>query len=314
MIVVVSKFYGTSKLLRTTLSAVSIIAALLFASLSFAAERVPTRIVSMSPAGTEILFALGLDDRLLGVTRYCDYPPEAAQLPQLSSMTEVNLETLLRLDTELVVMEDINSGLGGQIEKLGIPVLVLHHNSLAELRASIEAVGKVCGASERAEALSRAIGEDIERIKKATAPLKRPKVLVAVDRDIADASIRSLYVAGSRSFYNELVEIAGGTNVLEESLPYARLSSEGLLSLQPDVIIDIVGDHGFAKGVTREQVERQWQTVPELNALSSGRIHVLMENAALRPGPRIARLTEIFASFIHPELSADLKGGAFNAP
>lgn len=269
------------------------------------AQGVPMRIVSMSPAGTEFLFALGLGERLQGATRYCDYPPEASQLPRLASMTEVNLETLLRLKTELVVMEDINSGLGAQIEKLGIKVFTLHHNSIEELLTSVEGLGRICGVPEQAKLLSRSIAADIEAVRQRTVSSTKPKVLLSIDRSLNDVPIRSLYAAGKYSFYNQLIEIAGGTNVLEENLSYARLSFEGLLALQPDLIIDVVGDHGLIAGTPSDKLQQQWNSMSGLKAVQSGRVYVLTDNAALRPGPRIAELVRTLSSFIHPERVAD---------
>lgn len=217
------------------------------ASLALAGSE-PKRILSMSPAGTEVLFALGLGDRVVGITKYCDYPPEAMTIPRLSTMTEVSLETLLREAVDLVVMEDINSGLELQIEKLGLPVLVMRHSSIEELIASAEALGYACGVGERAYAFRQTLQKQTDVLRVSIAALPRPRVLVVVDQDISDAVIRSIYVAGKRSFYDELIEIAGGVNALTEDLSYVRLSSEGILTLQPDVIINIVGEHGLGKG------------------------------------------------------------------
>ncbi|MDR1649332.1 MAG: helical backbone metal receptor [Synergistaceae bacterium] len=267
------------------------------------------RIVSMSPAATEILFSLSLGDRLIGVTRFCDYPPEANKIPRVADMLDISLETLLDLTPDLVVLVDLNASLRERIERLGIATFVLRQETLGELCDSIEELGRVCSVPEKGKTEADSLRGALAEADKLTAGLGRPRVAVAVDRDITDPVIRSLYIAGKESFYDEMIRLAGGRNAFETwGVTYPKMSAEGLIGLDPDVIIDLVGDHRIDEGVTQEDLKAQWRSVPELKALKEGRIHLLMGNYALRPGPRVVRALFEFMGFIHPELLPEIRG------
>jgi iron complex transport system substrate-binding protein len=261
------------------------------------------RVISMSPAATEILFSLSLGDRLIGVTRFCDYPPEANTIPRVADMLDISLETLLDLAPDLVVLVDLNASLRERIERLGIATFVLRQETLGELCDSIEELGRVCSVPEKGRAAADSLRGVLAEADSLTAGLDRPRVAVAVDRDIADPVVRSLYIAGRESFYDEMIRLAGGRNAFETwGVTYPKLSAEGLIGLDPDVVIDLVGDHRIDEGVAQEDIEAQWRSLPELKALKEGRIHLLTGNYALRPGPRIVRALFEFMGFIHPEL------------
>jgi iron complex transport system substrate-binding protein len=267
-------------------------------------ERVAVRILSMSPAATEILFSLSLGDRLVGVTRFCDYPPEAEKIPRVADMLDINLETLLDLNPDLLVLVDLNAALQERAERLGIPAFVLSQDTLMNLCDSIEALGRACSIPERGEEMARSMREAFFRVKGLTEGAPRPRVAVAVDRDLTDPVLRSLYIAGRESFYDELIEFAGGRNAFEiGGVTYPKLSAEGLLALDPDIVIDIVGDHRFAGDVTPEDLTAQWKSLPELKAVREGKVYLLTGNHALRPGPRVVEAICDFLGFIHPEIS-----------
>ena len=272
-------------------------------------ERPVERIVSMSPAATEILFSLSLGDRLVGITRFCDYPPEAEKIPRVADMLNISLETLLDLAPDLVILIDLNASLRERIEQLGIRTFVLRQETLGELCDSIEELGQVCSVPEKGRAAADSIRGDLAEADNLTAGLDRPRVAVAVDRDITDSSvIRSLYIAGRDTFYDEMIRLAGGRNAFEtKGVTYPKLSAEGLIELDPDVIIDLVGDHRIGESANQEDPEAQWRSLPELKALKEGRIHLITGNYALRPGPRIVRALFEFMSVIHPELLPQIR-------
>jgi iron complex transport system substrate-binding protein len=272
------------------------------------AEPVVGRIVSMSPAATEILFSLSLGGRLVGVTRFCDYPPEAKEIPAVADMLDISLETLLDLEPDLVILVDLNASLRERIERLGIRTFVLRQETLGELCDSIEELGRVCSVPETGKAAAGAIRGALAEADRLTAGLPRPRVAVAVDRDIADSVIRSLYIAGRESFYDEMIRFAGGRNAFETGgVTYPKLSAEGLIELDPDVIIDLVGEHRTGGGPGREDLEAPWRSVPGLRAFEEGRIRAVTGNYALRPGPRVVRALFEFMGIIHPELLPRLR-------
>jgi iron complex transport system substrate-binding protein len=271
-------------------------------------ERAVERVISMSPAATEILFSLSLGDRLVGITRFCDYPPEAEKIPRVADMLDISLETLLDLAPDLVILVDLNASLRERIEQLGIKTFVLNQETLSGLCGSIEELGQVCSVPEKGRAEADAIRGALAEADRLTAGLPRPRVAVAVDRDITDSVIRSLYIAGRESFYDEMIRLAGGRNAFEtKGVTYPKLSAEGLLELDPDVIIDLVGDHRIAEGVSREVLEAQWRSIPELKAVREDRIRLIAGNYALRPGPRLVRALFEFMGVIHPELLPQIR-------
>ena len=276
-------------------------------------EAAPERIVSLSPSGTEMLFALGQGDHVIAVTEFCDYPPEAMTKPSIGGFAALNLEGLLAMRTDLLVIQDIHEQFVPQLERLNIPYVLLRQDCVDDVFRGLEALGRACGAEERAALEIDRIKSEVDSIRRtAQSALSQPSVLVSVSRELSEPRVTALYAAGRRTFYNELVELAGGVNVSsEEHIAYPRIAQEGLVTLNPDVILDLVGDRRFyhsgdgldVEAVFREDaLLRQWTQGVETNAARSGRIHVLEGTVYLRPGPRLGTMLRAFAERIHPEL------------
>ncbi|GHV35309.1 hypothetical protein FACS1894187_07750 [Synergistales bacterium] len=260
----------------------------------------------MSPAATEVLFSLGAGGSLVGVTRFCDYPPDVFQkkIPRLTDMLDVSPEMLLTMAPNLVVLDNLNFNLKERIESLGIDVFVLRSDTIPTLCDSIEGLGGVLGAREKGAVLAASIRGELDSIRLLTESLPRPRVAVVVDRDLTDPLIHSLYIAGRESFYDELINLAGGENAFTMTgVTYPRMSAEGLLTLDPDVIIDIVGSHAGSK-LNGGAIQNQWKTLPELKAVKNGRVYLVWGDEALRPGPRLLGVLRRFASCVHPELTS----------
>ena len=273
----------------------------------------PRRIVSLSPVGTEFLFALGLGDRLVGVTDFCDTPPEARTKPRLGGFAALNLEALLAAETDLIVFQDLHLQFLPQIERLGIPYVLLKQNSVEEVLLSVEALGRACGEEAAAAALIGTMRAEIAALaEKVAATASRPRVLLAVSRELSEPRITSFYAAGRATFYNELIELAGGANAVGPGgADYPLLSVEGLLSLNPEVIVDLIGDRNFYHSMEpvdaeyvfdRERLARQWTESAKVSAVTEGRVHILEGTLFLRPGPRIGRILRAFAEILHPEI------------
>lgn len=273
----------------------------------------PRRIVSLSPVGTELLFTLGVGDRLVGVTDFCDTPPEARTKPRLGGFAALNLEALLAVGADLIVFQDLHLQFLPQIERLGIPYVLLKQNSVEEALLSIEALGRACGEDEAAAALVGTMRAEIAALaEKVAATASRPRVVLAVSRELSEPRISSFYAAGRATFYNELIELAGGTNALESGgADYPLLSVEGLLALNPEVIVDLIGDRNFYHSMEpvdadyvfdRERLTRQWMESAKVRAVTEGRVHILEGTIFLRPGPRIGQILRAFAEILHPEI------------
>lgn len=262
------------------------------------------RIVSLAPSTTETLFALGLGERVVGVSRFCDWPSEVRNRPQVGGLFDPNLERILRLQPDVVI------GLDGQpdtlwpMRKLGLPLVVVDHRSIDGLLESIRVLGGVCGASAEAERLLRDIQDRLEAVGRRVSGRPRPRVLVSVQRTIGAGRIENIYIAGREGHLGRIVQLAGGDNAAPAAwAAFPIVSAESLLVLDPDVIFDLVP--GFcSQNVPREQILADWQSLEGLRAVREGRVYVLDEDFVFRPGPRFILLVEKLARLLHPEAFA----------
>lgn len=272
----------------------------------------PKRIVSMTPVGTEILFSLGQGDNIIAVTEFCDYPAEALNKPKIGNFAGINFEALITMNADLLVLQDIHAQFAPQLDRLKIPYVILKQSSVDEICAYIMLLGEICGVKKIASDRVASIRADLAKIAVKTADTARPKVMICVSRELSENRINSFYIAGSDNFYNELISLAGGENVSKKTrAAYPHISLEGLMKMNPDVIIDLVGDRNFYHSKERldvnvmfskEYLTRQWKNSAAVNAVKNGNITILEGTVYLRPGPRVARIVLAFARALHPEI------------
>jgi iron complex transport system substrate-binding protein len=265
-------------------------------------DRQINRIVSMAPSITETLYALGLGDRVVGVTRYCRYPPEVQEVAKVGGYHNPNFEAVVALDPDLVVLLSGDEPSRSAFGKLGIRTLVVCHNNVEGILDSFLQIGRI----GRAEADARRMIEDtrarMERVRQKTAGLPRPKVLFAIDRSTRPDKLEDVYVAGSDGFFDSIITLAGGQNAYPQtSVRFPVVSAEGILWMNPDVILDL--SFAVAQGQQdREKTLAAWQQVDEVQAVKSGRVHALDQDYALVHGPRFVLLIEDLTRLIHPEI------------
>lgn len=269
-----------------------------------AAPTLPTRIVSTAPSITEMLYELELGDRVVGVTSYCHYPPEARNKPKIGSYLSPNFEMTLALKPDLVVILKEHRELGEKLRGFGLPVLGLQHNTLEGIYQSMLALGERTGAAQIAETRVASIRARLEAVRKRAEGLPRRSVMFVVGR--TPATVEDLMAVGSHSFLNELIDIAGGRNVFEDAIAYyPRIPREEVYARGPEVIIDM-GDMGDTDEVTarqRREVVELWNQMPLLPAVKSGRVYGVADDIFVVPGPRVVRAAERFFEMIHPESS-----------
>ena len=257
-----------------------------------ALPRAPRRIVSLAPNATEILFAIGAGDRLVGVTEYCDYPPEAKEIQRVGSFSYLSIERILSVAPDLVVMSSYEQERFVEtLEDLGIPVYVCFPRSYRELFRSIETIGRLTGNPERATALVDSLESDLARLEEEVrdtfAEEDRPRVYFEI-------SSRPLMTVGDDSFVGDLIEASGGRNV-GHGIPrdYAVINPEVVIARNPDVIFI------FQSSTSRENLAKRlgWDRI---NAVKNGLIFDdLDEDIVLRPGPRSVRgAREIFSRLV----------------
>lgn len=267
------------------------LAALLLCAAPASAQ--PQRIVSLAPSVTEVLFAVGLGPRVVAVTSYCRYPPAALRLPKIGGYLTPSYEALVSAAPDLAVVLPEHADIEPKLAMLRVPVLRLDHRSIEGVLAGIDAVGRRCGVEAGAEALARGLRDRLARLTAATARLVRPRVLLCFGRT---DDLRRVYASAPGTVHDDLLTYAGGINAVPPGpVSYPTLSLEGVLRLDPDVIVELAPGRGDAAALMR-----QWQAAGALRAVKTGRIHVFTDDFLSVPGPRFVRFTETLARALHP--------------
>lgn len=269
------------------------------------AETAPERIVSMAPSTTEILFALGLGERVVGVTRYCDFPEAARELPAIGGYMDPAYERIVALEPDLVVLLDSHQRVRRDLEKLDLRTLAVPHHTIDEIHAAIRSIGAACGAEASAVALTDELRRRREVVRRAVEGRRRPRVLMCIGRDTASDELAGIYVAGHDGLYDSLIELAGGRNVYPQTnVSFPQVSAEGLIRLDPDVIVDLAGPFAAEDGPGRATTT-PWERLSMVRAVRHGRVYTIPGTRALRPGPRYVDVLEKLARLLHPEAFAE---------
>jgi iron complex transport system substrate-binding protein len=266
------------------------------------AERPSQRIVSLVPSLTETLFALGLGDRVVGVSRFCRYPPQAAELPKVGGYVDPNFEAIVALRPDLIVMLEEHEQSMPAFEKLGLRTLSVRHKDVDGILASIPVIGRACGAEAKAAELVADIRRRLDRVRQKTAGLPRPRVMVAVNRALGSGRLDDVYVAAGDGHLGRIVELAGGQNACPTSAAhFPTVSNEGILFLNPDIIIDVVDERTAAELGTASLLA-DWRQVADVEAIRRGQVYIVSDDHATIPGPDFISLVERLARLIHPEV------------
>lgn len=249
------------------------------------------RVVSLTPALTEILFALDLGDRVVGVTEYCDTPPEARTRPKVGGYVNPSVEAVLALRPDLVV---VSPGPGNRdavqaMSRAGLKIAVIPAETLDETFHAIEAVGDAAGEPTRGRALVERLRARIDAVGRRVAGRPRVRVLFSVQVD-------PIIAAGRGTLPSQLVEAAGGINVVEAER-YPKLGVESVVQLAPEVVLQSRMDVAHGDGSAERTAWMRWSAIP---AIARGRLVVLPDDASLRPGPRVADAVEQLAAILHP--------------
>jgi iron complex transport system substrate-binding protein len=262
----------------------------------------PQRIVSLAPSLTETLFALGLGDRVVGVTRFCAHPQEALALPKIGGHLDPNFEAIVSLEPDLVVVIPSSHDNRLRLEFLGIRVLEVDQHDVEAVLESVSEVAEACGVPDRGRALRGELERELERIQAVVAGAPRPRAVVVVGHQVGEGAVRSVWAAGRDTFYDGVVRIAGGVNALDGGIArYPELSREGLSTLDPDVVLDVIAGVDERR-LDLETVREGWMRLTELRAVRDHRVNVLEGDHMVVPGPRLPEMVEAVARALHPEI------------
>lgn len=254
----------------------------------------PKQVVALAPSVAEIVFAIGRQELLKGVTQYSNYPPEAKRIYQVGSYIKPDVERIVALQPDLcIAIKDGNPKEAVErLMSLGIPVYAIDPRSLDTVLASISQIGELLNAQETAHALVKSLQARIDAVAALAAKIdRRPRVFVQI-------GVSPIVSVGSQTFIHELIERAGGMNLAEGRTPYPRFSREQVLALAPEVIIIT----SMERAVIFEQVKAEWAGWPTLPAARNQRIHIEDSDLLDRPTPRLVDGLEHLIRLIHPEL------------
>jgi iron complex transport system substrate-binding protein len=264
----------------------------------------PKRIVSTAPSITETLFALGLGDRVVGVSQYCHYPKEAATRPRIGTFLKPNVEAIVGLHPDLVIVQSMADPAADQLRRMQLNVMRVDHGDLELTLTAIQEIAAHCGVAERGTKLVAEIRGRLNATRQRTARLPRRSLVFIVGR--SPGGLDNLTAVGKGSYLNELIAIAGGVNALAGTLmPYPKVSLEALFGLNPDVLVDM-GDMAETIGVTDEHkrsVVALWTRHATLKAVTQRRVYAVASDIFVVPGPRVAEAAEAFEKMLHPEVA-----------
>ncbi len=259
----------------------------------------PTRIVSLVPATTEMLFALGAGDRVVGVGSFDRFPPEVERIPRVGALLDPDVERILALRPDLVVVYRSQADLLAQLARAQIPTFVYAHAGLADVTATLRELGARVGAGDRATTLAADIERRIDATRKRHAGGGRPKTLVVMGRDAL--ALRGIYASGGIGFLHDMLEAAGGDDVLGDiKRESVQATTELILARKPEVILEI--RPGSAAAASIESEIGVWRTLGSVPAVRAGRVHFIVDPRMVVPGPRVAEAAELLARALHPEV------------
>jgi iron complex transport system substrate-binding protein len=261
-------------------------------------EKLPQRIISLAPSNTEIIYALGLEDRLVGTTDYCDYPEAAKYKPRVAGYVNPDLEKVVSQQPDLIIAEAIHENtVLPALEKLGLTVIVTSATSLDVVLDDIKLIGEITGKNSAATKLVDDLTKRIQAVETKTAGLtteQRPRVLYTIWYD-------PIWTMGSETFIDDLIWKAGGTNIFSKDFEKSHVVSlEAIIAKNPQIII--VSGMGTTGDLIYNNIKKETR-LRGVDAMRDGRVYKISDaNLIERPGPRIVDGLEEVAKFIHPEI------------
>jgi iron complex transport system substrate-binding protein len=256
----------------------------------------PQRIVSLVPAVTQMVFAIGAGSRLVGVSSYDREPAEVQKLTRVGGLLDPDTERILALKPDLVILHTAQHELQQRLTEAHISYYNYAHKDLANVMTTIRAIGGLLGKRDEAERVARGIEEKLRTIAARVAARPRPLVLLVIGRD--PQSLRSIYANGGYGFLHDMVDIAGARDVFEDvKRENVQASTELILARRPELIIEL--NYGTSAATPADLAP--WKALSSLPAVKTGRLYQLVGDRFVEAGPYVADATEQLARTIHPE-------------
>lgn len=267
-------------------------------------EATPQRLISLSPSITGTLVFLGLEDRLVGITDWCEMPDTDPQPLRVGGHVDPVIEAVYSLRPDLVIIEMANGGPADDLERLRLNVLRIDHRTLEGILSSVVTIADACGIRQHADSLLTRLRERQERASIHSSGSPPPGVLIFVGRNIATGHIQEMFAAGSESFLGQLVSEAGGRNLAPgNAIGYPVLSREAVLRLDPEVILDLAPEYADDP-VGLSHLRSAWDELSRVNAVRTGRVYILTDQRMLVPDPGFVDTLEMMSQLLYPQESA----------
>lgn len=278
----------------------TVLIVLLLHAAAFAQTAPPVRrIVSLVPALTEMLFAIGAGPLVAGVSSFDEFPPEVGKLPRVGALIDPDTERILTLRPDMVIVYGSQTAQERQFQRAGIRTFSYRHGGIPVILGTIKDLGVATGHEPAAARLVADLEARLDAVRRRVAGRPRPKVLLVFERQ--PGTLREIYASGGAGFLNEMLDAAGGRNVFDDvKRESVQPSSETLLSRAPDVIIEVRA-RGLLEDVEAARERGVWSTLASIPAVRNNRVHVLVGQYLVVPGPRLAEATETLARTLHPE-------------
>jgi iron complex transport system substrate-binding protein len=254
------------------------------------------RVVSLIPATTEMLFAMGAGDRLVAVGTYDHFPPEVARLPRVGALLDPDVERIIALRPDLVVLYGTQADLQAALSRAGIPYYAYVHRGLPDIAETIRSLGARVGVAGAANALAANLTRQLSDVRARVAGRPKPKTLLVFGRE--PGSLKNIDASGGVGFLHDMLETAGGADVFADVRQQSvTTSTEMILARAPEVIIEL----RYAGEAISSADLRAWNAVPSVPAVRNHRIYLLQGEEFVVPGPRVGAATARLSQTLHPE-------------
>jgi iron complex transport system substrate-binding protein len=244
-----------------------------------------------------MVFAIGAGDRVIAVSSYDEDPPEVKTLPRVGALLDPDVERIIAMRADLVLLYGSQTDLMAQLQRASIPYYEYRHGGLATVTSTIRALGERLGDRTQAERLATSIDARLATLRKRTATVNKPRVLLVFSRE--RGSLRNIYASGGRGFLHDMLEAAGGVNIFADiDAESVQASSEQILARRPDVILELRPTGIPAPGDRAAEMDT-WRTLASIPAVRNSRLYLLPGRSYVVPGPRVAEGAEAMFELLH---------------
>ncbi len=262
------------------------------------AQGPPRRIISLVPNVTEILFAIGAGPQVVAVSTYDVEPPEVRALPTVGALVDPDTERIIAMKPDLVITYGSQTDLQTQLKATRIPYFDYRHGGLDHIMATMRALGERTGHAAQADQVARKLQASIDAVRKRVAGKPRPKVLLVFGRE--PGSLRNIYASAGRGFLHDMLEAAGGEDVLKDlDKESAQISTETILARAPEVILELNAANRLNDADLKAVLD-PWSALSAVPAVRNKRVIILMGSGLTVPGPRVIEGIEKMANALHP--------------